>query len=906
MSLLRTLFSATALISFAAPSQPAWSQSMDIRSLSPEQRNAALSALQGGGGQLGGQPLGTSRTPAAPQVVANHKAPPQEPTQGFTDRSGELRPFGERLFAAGSSDFTPPSDMPVPADYIIGIGDVVELRLFGKENRLYQLPVERSGVITLPDIGAIAVAGMTFESMGKMLLERIAKQKIGVEATVSMGPLRSIQVFLMGDVNKPGAYTVDALTTVMNSLLVGGGIRPTGSMRKIEIRRQGKVVSRYDVYDAMLNGGAKGDIRLQSGDTIFVPAVGQRVGVSGDVLRPAIYELLSEKSADDLIRLAGGLLPTAYPGSAKVDRIAIDGKRHTIDVALATSAQRKFEVRNGDIVNIPSVLARWEKSVTLAGGMERPGTYEWKEGMHLGMLVNSFDALKRDAYRSFAVIERTDEATGLRNFIPVNLLNAVRGKETILLQPEDRVIVLSQAEVDFLSSANVQAVLAGRLPPTTKAQSGNAVISEATALTQESDTPSDPAIFDTKTETNAQARTQVEIKNYCRGLVELSDIVHREGANRFRSALLFSGSDSGDVHLEKNQQCPQLFDDNPTLLSFVLENAITVRGEVKQPGVLPIAAGMPLDAALNARGGTTREADPKGIEVSRLAMTPAGKAALKRELLGQNDHLGQIPLQPGDIVLVRKRYSEQENGLIRLSGEVAHPGTYEIRRGEKLSEVITRAGGLAPTAYPYGTVFLRQRIKEEKKQYYQKAAQELQNAMIFAMSRQRAAAGTEASATALTTNLMNQLKTIDPTGRMVVEADPTVLQVHPELDSMLEVGDEIYIPRRPSSILVMGEVLNPGAVQFQSGKKADDYISAVGGLTRLADEDRIYAILPNGSAEPLKISSWNFQPKLLPPGSVIYVSREPLPTTNTDTLMLSLQVLKDLALSAASLAVIGR
>lgn len=245
--------------------------------------------------------------------------------------------------------------------------------------------------------------------------------------------------------------------------------------------------------------------------------------------------------------------------------------------------------------------------------------------------------------------------------------------------------------------------------------------------------------------------------------------------------------------------------------------------------------------------------------------------------------------------------------MIRLSGEFLHPGNYEIKRGEKLSEAIARAGGVSTQAYPYGAVFLRQRVKEEKRQFYQKAAFELQNGMVMAMSRVRSGAtgGGDAGAAPLVMNLVNQIKTTDPVGRMVVEADPAVLLVRPELDVVLEAGDEIYMPRRPSSILVMGEVLNPGAVQFRSGKKVDEYIQDVGGISRLADAERIYAILPNGSAEPLKLSAWNFQPKLLPPGSAIYVSREPLPSTSMDLWLIALSVFKDLALAAASLAVIG-
>ncbi len=887
--------------------QTAFGQSFDPRSLSPDQLEK-LSNAQAQGGTAG-----KARPQASPVSAALRQPAAMVPVPGFSQQA--LRPFGEALFSGAVIPFSAASDMPVPVDYVIGAGDTVELRMFGKENKTYQLPVDRSGAIMLPDIGPLSVAGMTFESAGKLILERIARQKIGVEATVSMGALRSIQVFLMGDVNNPGAYATDALTTVINSLLVGGGIKPTGSMRKVEIRRQGTVVARIDLYDAMLRGGEKANARLQSGDTIFVPPVGRRVGVSGDVQRPAIYELLNEKSAEEVIQLAGGLLPTAYPAKSKLDRVSAGGGRQAIDVALANPTQRRFEVRDGDVLTIPSVVARWDKSVTVLGSVDRPGAYEWHADMHLGELIRSFDQLPGDAYRSLAIIERMDRDSGVRRMHTVNLLNVINGKRNEVLQASDRIFVLSLADVEFLSSASVQYVLAGRLPP---ADNGNAAVQVSNlALTQADATSSAITGIDQGTAASSSGRrlagaTQAQseakaVQAACGGLVELSDIISREGSERFRAAQLNANVDAEKPHLIKKAACPALFDQTPELLPFVLENTIALRGELKNSGILPIPEGMSLDVAINARGGFTREADVTGVELTRMAASKGGNAALKRHLV-KPEEFAKVSLEPGNIVLVRKRFSELDSGLVRVAGEFVHPGNYEIRRGEKLSELMARAGGVTTNAYPYGAVFLRQRIKEEKRQFYQKASLELQNGLLMAMTRQRAAGSTstDGGAGAVVAGLVSQMKSIDPVGRMVIEADPTVLQVRPEFDVVLEAGDEIVVPRRPASILVVGEVQNPGAVQFQSGKKASEYLADVGGTTRLADEDRIFAILPNGSAEPLKLSSWNFQPKLLPPGSTIYVSREMLPTTSLDILMLTLQVVKDLALAAASLSVISK
>lgn len=877
--------------------QSSWGQALDLRNVPIEQlekMNASQQVVSGKARQV--SPVSAPVQPPAPTALV----------PGFGGPGMQLRPFGERLFSGGVVPFSAASDLPVPLDYVVGPGDTVELRLFGKENKSHQLLVDRMGVVTLPDIGPVPVGGMSFESVGKVLLERIAKHKIGVEATVSMGPLRSIQIFLMGDVNNPGAYATDALTTVVNGLLIGGGIKSTGSMRKIEVRRNGAVLARVDLYEAMLRGGDKSNIRLQSGDIIFVPAVGRRVGLAGEVLRPAIYELAGEKTADDLINLAGGMLPTAYATQAKLDRVGQDGNRQVMDMALNTALQRKFELRDGDVLNIPSVVARWDKSVTLAGAVDRAGGYEWKPGMSLAALLGSYESLARDAFRPLAIIERTDMATGGRRFHSVNLLNVIAGKTVESLQAADRVIVLSKSDIDFLSSANVQFVLVGRLPP--GGDQGGALVQTEKLSASLNESPDIKAkSLDIADTPQARMKRQGGSGSSCQGLIELSDVIRREGSERFRAAILISNQDSDSPQLVKNVACPALFQQMPELLPFVLENAITVRGEVKQPGVLPIPEGFPLDVAINARGGLTREADKSGAELSRLVPGKQGRTELKRHLV-KPEEFAQVVLEPGNLVLVRKRFSEMDTGVVRMAGEFAHPGNYEIRRGEKLSELIARAGGMTPQSYPQGTVFLRQSIKEEKKQYYKKASLDLQNSLLSAMTRQRAGgtAAADSGAGALVMNLVNQMRTLDPVGRMVVEADPTVLQVRPELDVVLQAGDEIHVPRRPSSILVMGEVLNPGAVQFQAGKKAADYIAAVGGMGRQADEDRIFAILPNGNAEMLKISSWNFQPTLLPPGSAIYVAREAFPTTAMDLLLISLQVVKDLALAAASLSVISR
>ena len=825
----------------------ATAQSMGISPQAIEQYKEQYKsgALKAAPGQKAAKGPAVSQVPKTGEV----KDKGAKAADGIAGFSSNLSVFGANLFAPGGAHYVSPTDLPVPADYVVGVGDVVEVRLFGKENKVLRLEVERSGNITLPEIGAVSVAGLTLENMGKMLLERIAKQKIGVEATISMGPMRSIQIFLMGDVNQPGAITTDALTTVSNALMIGGGIKTSGSMRRVEVRRRGTVVSRIDLYDSLLKGSDLGELRLQSGDTVFVPRVGKRVGVDGEVLRSAIFEVLHEKTIDDLITLAGGFRATAYPQDSKIDRVGKDWQRNKFPIPLASLSQRQVAFQDGDIIEIPGVVqtqrpskldARF-KTIAITGNVRLPGTYAWVEGMHLGQLLGNTDQLTLETYRPFAVVQSVEPKTGARKLRTVNLIDVITHGKEEPIQRDDEIFVFSHSDIDYLSSTEAKNILAS--------EGGLQVVNAATANLEDS-----------------------ESKN-----------------------------------ASKNVGRPDIFSANPALLSFVLDNSISLRGEIARPGLIPVPANFSVETAITARGGFTREADLKGIEVGQLVVDSKGRTSVQRKLVDSENGLATLILKPGETVQVRKRSTDVEKGLVKVRGEVLYPGAYEIRKGEKLSELLSRAGGVTSHAYPFGSVFLRDRIKQEKKEYYLKASVELQNAMILAATRVRSGStsGSDSGASAMVAGMVQQMRNTEPVGRIVVEADPAVLLVRPELDVVLEAGDELFVPRRPSSILVMGEVLNPGAVQFISGKGPKDYIAAVGGVTKLADEDRVFAILPNGSAESLKLSSWNFQSKLLPPGSVIYVSREPLPSTSMDLWLIALSVFKDLALAAASLAVIG-
>ncbi|MFC4313410.1 SLBB domain-containing protein [Steroidobacter flavus] len=317
-----------------------------------------------------------------------------------------LKPFGYDLFAGSPSTFAPATDVPVPAEYVVGPGDSIQVLMVGSNKGRYSLTVGRDGRINFPDLGPISVSGRRFEEVRADLEERVRDQMIGTQASISIGELRSIRVFVLGDAEAPGSYTVSGLSTMTNALFYSGGVKKIGSLRNIQLKRAGRTVSTLDLYDLLLRGDTSGDLRLLPGDVIFIPPVGATVGLSGEVRRPAIYELKNETTAEQLLELGGGLLPGADPSMATVDRVNEQRQRITLDVNLAKADGRRMLLSSGDRVRVPAIRPVLEESVVLNGHLHRPGEYQYKPGMRIVDLIPSLDELEPNADQQYILVRR--------------------------------------------------------------------------------------------------------------------------------------------------------------------------------------------------------------------------------------------------------------------------------------------------------------------------------------------------------------------------------------------------------------------------------------------------------------------------------------------------------------------
>lgn len=321
-----------------------------------------------------------------------------------SESAEQLEPFGYSLFAGTPNTFAPLGYAPVPGSYMLGAGDTIKINLYGKETASYELEVNSEGDIEIPTLGVFNAVGLTYAELKKYIHDIVEQRMIGVRANITMGKLRSIQVFVLGAAYKPGAYTVSSLSTITHALVISGGVSEIGSLRNIQLKRAGKLVSELDIYDLLLKGDTSKDQLLRSGDVVFIPTRANSVSIDGDVRRPAIYEFKSGESVSELLGFAGGMLPNAYPQQARMERFDDRRLRAIENIDLSDPAALASLLKQGDFLHVPSTSERYSEAITLRGNIVRPGSYQLRKGMHISDLIKN-----REAYLK----ENTDLEYGL-------------------------------------------------------------------------------------------------------------------------------------------------------------------------------------------------------------------------------------------------------------------------------------------------------------------------------------------------------------------------------------------------------------------------------------------------------------------------------------------------------------
>lgn len=735
--------------------------------------------------------------------------------------SKALTRFGLDLFAGSPTTFAPVSDVPVPADYTVGAGDEIVIQLFGKENATHRLRVNRAGTINFPSLGPMQVAGMSFSEVRDSLNQRVKEQMIGVRSDISMGEMRTMQIFVMGDAYKPGAYTVSALTTISQAIYYSGGFSDSGALRNVQLKRNGNVVRSLDMYDLLLKGDARNDVRLLPGDVVFIGPVGDTVAIKGEVNRPAIYEILPGETYQQAIQMAGGFSANAHRDQIEVKRYAAKGERNALTLNFSQSRDQQAKVKNGDSVTVLKKSEELTRYVQIEGDVRHPGFIEWQAGLRVADLFQSVEtAFNATADVNYAVVVREINPQRDIEIHQINLANAIlapSSKDNLTLQSRDRVLVFNR-----LSSKGIDSLL----DQDEKAKSFEQAQLQAQIEQQEEQQQLTP---------NGRTVASNDIQTVWQGKAVSSEQIKTLKQNT-RSALL------APVLLKLQQQAR---------LGLVPQIA-EVTGEVKYPGRYPIPAGMKVSDLIEAAGGLTYSAFTINAELARLVINEADERAsvnierfdLRRAIQGHAD--SDLLIYGKDRLNILQKPDVKIQNTVTLQGEVRFPGIYTVRQGETLGELLERAGGLTEFAHPKGAIFTREALRLQEQKLLNQYAADIRKETAKKTFRADSNMSSVISDPEKTLAFVEEASRSKALGRMVVQLN-RIIDNESSADFMLEDGDFLFVPTFRNTVSIMGEVQVPITYLLDSKLDVDDYLNKAGGVKRQADEDSIFVVRADGS-----------------------------------------------------------
>ncbi|NWF89174.1 MAG: SLBB domain-containing protein [Ignavibacteriaceae bacterium] len=707
----------------------------------------------------------------------------------------ELEYFGYSLFEKIPTAFEPASVGPVDPGYLIGPGDVLRLYLWGAVELQYELNVDNQGTVFIPTAGQMFVSGVPYSELKNKMTSYLSRFYEGLTANppsvfldISLAKLRPIKIFVMGEVAKPGGYTISSFANVFNALYSIGGPLTSGSMREIRVVRNNKVITKVDLYDYLLKGQLIGDVRLQNNDMVFIPPRGKTISINGEVLRPAVYELKDGENLKKLFDYAGGLKSTAYIGRVQISRIKpfeqrkkFELERELIDVDLTDllrSTASDFSLSDGDKISVYPISEKYINYVTIEGAVLRPGSYQVSKVRRLSDLIYEAEGVTPDAYFSKADIIRTrpDETF---QFISVDLAKALDGdpNNNIELHPRDSVKIYSIYDLVEKRTVSISGYV--KYPVT---------LPFADSLT----------LYDVVFRAGG-----------------LQDPVFRGKAFTLRGDIIRYNPDglstriipfnlekllrekSVNIDLEPGDKIYIYKGD----VERVLDKMVRIEGEVRRPGEYPLSSNMtPMDLILQAGGFNERSlrsevyvnrVKPSGYEgekISESFVIPMAHSFFKSsenevvQVDTTNINSNTFMLQHKDVVVVRKNPNYQEQRIVNITGEVNKPGTYVLEsKNETLSDLILKAGGSTSEAFLFGTQFNRGGKK------------------------------------------------------LVVDVEALFIEGDESENVFLQNGDKIFIPRKPNTVVVDGEVNNPGLYRYIDGLSVKDYIENAGGVTDSAN-----------------------------------------------------------------------
>lgn len=646
-----------------------------------------------------------------PDTLNNPKLP---------DLATLLKPkiFGQDFFRSGNLSFEPNLSMATPLNYIVGPNDQLVINVYGNSVVNWTLNVSPEGNINIPGAGVLNVSGKTIEQATAAIKNRLIANNYavgkGVSVQVTLGNIRSIKVIMVGEVTKPGTYTLPSLATVFNALYSAGGPNDNGSFRQIEIIRNSRIIRKLDVYDFLLKGELKDNIVLQDQDIIHIPTYNTRVEMSGEVKTPALFEVLPGESLQDVIRFAGGFTDQAYTARIKV--IQVSNQQHKISDVFENEF-KTYMPKRGDKYTVDRILDRYENRVTITGAVFRPGEYELKKGLTLSQLIKNAAGLKEDAFMGRGNIIRLKPDNNTES-IPFNLQNIMSGGTDIVLQREDSVRISSLFDLRDKYTVTIHGKV--RSPGEfAYADSLNVedLIMEAGGFTEGASTK---RIEVARRINNSDPRSKNSIVSQVFS-VDVNDQLKEQSIN-----FILKPFDIVSVY---------------SLPGYEIQSNIKIEGEVIYPGNYTIQKkDERISDIVNRAGGLTAYADVEGASLKRNNTAILGvdqdkssidsaelykeqadklrnlqqafrdttnltQTQLRNDFVGIN--LGEILKNPnsatnliledGDVLRIPKQQQ-----VVKVNGQVLFPSSVVYKSGKSFKDYVLNAGGFGPNAYKKG------------------------------------------------------------------------------------------------------------------------------------------------------------------------------------------------------------
>jgi protein involved in polysaccharide export with SLBB domain len=794
--------------------------------------------------------------------------PPTEFQQMIANSIGKMLPiYGVNLFLNPPSTFAPLNAVPVTPDYVVGPGDELLIQVWGQVTLNSRYVVDRSGSIYIPQVGSVHVAGLSFAQLHDFLKAQMGRVFRNFDLNVNMGQLRSIQVFVVGQARRPGSYTISSLSTLINALFVTGGPNPQGSLRHIQLKRDNQVVVDFDLYDLLLRGDKSKDEKLLPGDVIYIPPAGAQVAVAGSVNAPAIYELKSPEgtTVGDIVELAAGLTNVASKETVRLERVDEHRMRSITEVPL-TAQGRATVLRSGDLLELNALSGQYKDAVTLRGNVANPGRYAWHSGMRIRDLLPSKDVLiTRDYW-----LKRSQLGQPMLTYIPTCLPKTPFGLPSLVYG----IPVGDEGQNPnwrYSSTRNPNLI-------------GLPFGSEAGTSSRSDDEMTDGGL-DCTAVPESQTSSSGRNDRYTPPVFNGANV-----ANGFA----VSGSTSSNPNeplytvAQNNDAASQMSATTASVGTSTIANSSA--GQFKPRYDVKLS-----EPDIDWSYAVIERQSKENLTTSLVPFN-LGKLIL------EGDSSQNIELLPGDVVTIFSKADihvpqAQQTRYVRLEGEIGSSGVYSVLPGETLRQLVQRAGGLTPDAYLYGAEFTREstrRVQQQRLNEYvdqitlQVSTNATNNAGRAISAQDTAALGT---AQQQNQNVINSLRQVKATGRIVLEMPVDARDVSQIPDLPLEDGDRFIVPRVPSTVSVDGAVYNQNSFVYDPARRVGSYIRLAGGANRDADKNRAYVIRASGSVLSKQYSSSlrgnSFDSLHIYPGDTVVV---PLNLTKGNTIRLIVDI----------------